>query len=226
MTDAEMQEDILTHNGSTAFIMKTISPDNCLTSVMETATIVMFYKKVSILLLQDFLQASFQRNESHRIVKRACAFVAFPNVERDIVESVRLREIQNKIVKRSTDVFAAQILVDAKVVDVKRFFWSADVVVRKIFHDAKRIALNEIRLVDADKNRAAFVTQNFFELRVRIFLRVRPPQIRPPLIVHHQNLFQKSVQTVDIFFFRTSNHDFILSQARILRNRVFLRAPY
>lgn len=173
-----------------------------------------------VLHLQNFFQASFQRHESHRIVKRARAFVAFPNVERDIVEAVRLREIQDVIVKRSSDVLAAQILVNAKVVDVKRLFRRANIVVRKILHDAKRVALNEIGFVHANENRAAFVAQNFFELRVIIFLRVRPPQIRPPLVVHHQHLFQKPVQTVNVFFFSLSNHDSILLQARIFCNRV------
>ena len=180
-----------------------------------------FHSVLHLASLQDFFQASFQRNESHRIVKRARAFVAFPNVQRDVIEAVRLREIQNIIVERSSDVLATQIFVNAKVVDVKRFFRRANIVVRKIFHDAECVALNEIGFVHANKNRAAFVAQNFFELRIIIFLRVRPPQIRPPLVVHHQHLFQKPVQTVNVFFFSMSNHNSILLQARIFCNRFF-----
>ena len=145
-------------------------------------------------------------NKAELFVKAQSAFVASPNVQRQIVASVFLCKIHNKIIERASDVLTAQALVNAEIVYVKRFYVCQNIVVFVLLKNAKRVSENAAFAVNGNEYRARVIAQNGVKLCVGVFLCATLENIGSAAVMHLKHLAQKDVYsfcvpTVGTYYF-------------------------
>ena len=88
---------------------------------------------------------------------------------------------------------SAQALVNAEIVDVKRFYVCQNIVVFVLLKNAKRVSENAAFAVNGNEYRARVIAQNGFKLCVGVFLCATLENIGSAAVVNLKHLAQKAV---------------------------------
>ena len=155
--------------------------------------------------LKDQLHADLLRQKPLRLVKAQCRGVAAPYVECEVIAAALARERHRRLVKRFADVRAAQGLVNAKIVNVKRFDIGQRTAAVMLLIHAEAVALHLVALVDRHQNGALCVIKHLSQLVVGIFS-ANAKDIGAAAVMHQAHLRQKIPDFWYILFFCPSDH--------------------
>ena len=101
------------------------------------------------------------------LVKLKRRAVACPNVQRNVVKPVLFCKVKHIFVKTRADMTAADVFVNAQIVNVKRFYVAERIVVLNLDINAKSISGN-LTVLFRNENRTFVIGDNFFKLIGRV----------------------------------------------------------
>ena len=113
-------------------------------------------------------------------------------------------KVENCMVERLSYMFSPQGFLSTEIIDVQSLDIGQNVAVCVLLEYAEGVSLQAVIVVYSGQDRALFISQDLFQLFVRVLAFSIFKQVRPSLVVDQGYLCQQAVDPLYVFFFSLS----------------------